>query len=573
MRKNTEWGALLIAVLFATLYFMEVPGIKSGTNGALERLFASMDSDVPEWAIVPTVHAAKPVTVAPEAQHEPAPEVKKEPAKYTVKSGDALMRLFPDDWKAICELNKLQSCNRIEVGEVLVLIEGVEVVAHKVVMRLADGSLPIARLAVDPYGPYRTPEKDRKILRGRGYSPAEIDEYLSLRSEGKCVSEEFSHGTKFFWMSHGNAAVHENLKAVWKQPEKGLVCQLSSGRNVGILDRCENLTEVARREPQPVAKPAVVVPEPDADSIATVEQPPVAEPEDVFPVHAKEGDSIPCNLQLGAGVYTNRVYKGDWGYGEGLCYVFKNGEWQHGPGFYAMVGGGESRTSTYANKESGIGLQYGVQRNFTNDRGRPSTFEVKARLLADHMWGSNSEGYWVDQKDLKFGLYTSYYEKHGENLVGVIGEYWKSFNPSVKSSWSGQQAQDRGSLGIYGVYERPLGDSGDWRLRLVGGAQHTNWDQQNWLRATAEFRYQEWLMFGPQVSLPIGISTANQPLTHGDLTTFGAFIRVELGNEVRENDAKSREGQLEFIPAGEVASQPRGQLEFVPTAEAAKPPE
>lgn len=443
--------------------------------------------------------------------------------------------------------------------------QAVKPIVHKPVKRLADGSLPIATLGVDPYGPHRTPQKDRKILTGRGYTPAEINEYLDLRDQGKCVREEFSRGTKFPWMAFGKGVVIENLTAVWKQPEAGLVCQLESGRTVVVLDKCGNLTEVTPRAPQPVKPPVVSEPPPPiAVEPPKVEPPQAVEPPKVepppeehfiVPVHAKEGDSIPCNAQAGAGVYANRVYKGAWGYGEALCYVFKNGEWQHGPGFYAMAGGGQSGVSSYRNKETGIGLQYGVQRNWINDRGFKSTFEVKARWLLDRMWGSNPDsGYTVNQKGQKFGLYSTYFERHGDNLVGVIGEYWKSFGQTVKSSWSGQPVQDRGSLGVYGVYEHKLGDGDDWRLRWILGGQHTNWDSQNWLRFIPEFRYKETVMFGPQLALPIGVSQPNRPMSVSDLTTVGAFVRVELGTEIRKADATSREEQVEFIPATEAAN-------------------
>lgn len=460
---------------------------------------------------------------------------------YVVQSGDTLSLKFPKDWKAVCETNNLKSCSLIYEGQELKLPGTVETsqVIRKPVERLADGSLPIARLNIDPYRPYANAANDRKILAAQGYSAAEIEEFSTLVVQGGCVGEMFAKGAQFPWMSHGNAKVVKNLVATWQKPEAGRVCQLSSGRTVVILEKCGNLTETA-------ARPVVAQKEPEPEVV------PEPEPEDapVLPVHAKEGDTIPCNLQAGAGVYQNRVYQGGWVYGEGLCYIFKNGEWQHGPGFYAMAGGGESRMSTYSNKETGYGLQYGIQRNWLGDRGQ-STFELKGRLLRDHMWGSNKEGYWVDQKGYKFGLYGSYYERHGENLVGAIGEYWQSFGQTVKSSWSGQEVQNRGSVGVYGVYEHPLTEDNNWRLRWIAGANYTNWDEQPWFRLVSEFRYKEWLMFGPQLSVPIGISELNQPLTTGDLTTVGAFVRVELGTEIRKADAENREEQVEYVPAEE----------------------
>jgi LysM repeat protein len=495
--------------------------------------------------VIPDLRASQPqltpeLAVVPKATPAVTPAPIRTEKVYVVQPGDVLSRTFPKDWQAVCETNNLKDCSLIYAGQELRLPGTVEAsqMVRKPVERLADGSLPIARLNVAPYRSYTSAEKDRQILESQGYTSDEIVEYFGLVSSGGCVAETFGKGTRFPWMSFGNAKVVKNLVAVWHEPEVGKVCQLSSGRNVVVLEKCGNLTEVPSRPVIAVSVPPEPSPEPDDAP--------------VLPVHAKEGDVIPCNLQAGAGVYQNRVYQGVWGYGEGICYIFKNGEWQHGPGFYAMAGGGESRVSTYSNKERGFGLQYGVQRNWLGDRG-PATFELKARWLLDHMWGSNKEGYWVDQKGQKFGLYGSYYERHGDNLVGAIGEYWQSFGSKVKSSWSGQQAQDRGSVGVYGVYEHPLGDSGDWRLRWIAGVQHTNWDQQNWFRLTPEFRYQEWLMFGPQVAVPIGISAPNQPLTHGDLTTVGAFVRVELGTEIRRADAEQRAEQVEYVPAGEAA--------------------
>jgi len=183
-------------------------------------------------------------------------------AKYVVKSGDTLGLVFGKKARAVCELNQLKNCNIIRIRQELSLPDGVEakIVVRKPVQRLADGSLPIARLNVDPYGPHRTTEKDRKILEGRGYASVEIDEYLSLRDQGKCVREEFPRGTKFPWMAYGKARVLENLTAVWKQPEFGLVCQLQSGRNVVILEKCDNLTEVTPRVPVPVVIPPPVTP-------------------------------------------------------------------------------------------------------------------------------------------------------------------------------------------------------------------------------------------------------------------------------------------------------------------------
>lgn len=517
-----------------------------------------------------------------------------------VKRGDTLTKLFGKERAKLATLNgaKLKNPNLIRAGQRICAPAKVKAdvkqtakpTKAKAKQAVKSTKASAAKVAKAPKAkPVVTKSPDCINL---GTAPFNWTNSLELRLKGVALNPDLSPAEKIeakakIQAGHGKRQLITG-DMVWKSmPFRGKdnkitflknksVCTteqggrieametwtLSTGTVIGDPLRCGNIgVVVIPKKPVPVVIPPVkeIPPEPIVPVEPPKVEPPIVSPPPeehfIVPVHAKEGDSIPCNAQAGAGVYANRVYKGAWGYGEALCYVFKNGEWQHGPGFYAMAGGGQSGVSSYRNKETGIGLQYGVQRNWINDRGFKSTFEVKARWLLDRMWGSNPDsGYTVNQKGQKFGLYSTYFERHGDNLVGVIGEYWKSFGQTVKSSWSGQPVQDRGSLGVYGVYEHKLGDGDDWRLRWIAGAQHTNWDSQNWFRFIPEFRYKEWLMFGPQVALPIGVSQSNRPMSVSDLTTVGAFVRVELGTEIRKADATSREEQVEFIPATEAAN-------------------
>ncbi len=492
--------------------------------------------------------------------------------RHIVKKGDTLQMLFGKEARAVCEHNKLKDCNRIVPGQKLLLPENASVryiAKAKAEAIKTEASAPKKRPSIRVSQEARTGEfRWTKVggapLKTCGKDPVKVNEEawtrFSLTDAEKSELRALIKERRFEWRHVAvgdryadvtfcgkdgkSVVVRHNVVAAWPDQTAVLaqVYVLSTGRRLEWVQNCGNWA-LGYSETLPVQE-AETVPE--------------AEPEEteVLPVHAVEGDVIPCELQAGAGVYTNRIYRGRWAYGEGICYVFKHGEWQHGPGFYAMGGAGESLMSSYRNKEYGIGLQYGFQRNFINDRGFKSTFEVKGRWLLDRMKGHNSEGYWVSQKGQKIGLYGSYYERHGDDLLGVVAEYWKGVNQSVKSSWSGQKVQDRGSLGLYGVYEHKLTDDDAWRLRWIAGVQHTNWDKQNWFRLIPEFRYKEWLMFGPQLAVPIGVSRANQPLSHGDLTTIGAFVRVELGTEIRKQDADAREAQVEFIPAHHEATAP-----------------
>ncbi len=479
---------------------------------------------------------------------------------YTVKRGDTLSMVFGKDWKAVCEANSLKDCNKIQVGQKLV-IPGKAAVRPAPANKAPENVFQWRHVGGAPLngcGAKSSAAINEEAWQKLGLSD---EEKAELREKVGAKKPTFTQrtlpGKKFLsvaFCEKGKVSFRQNVVAAWS-PSEAVVADtyvLESGRKLLQVTKCGNWAvdeEFAPPQPQTVAPPQ--------------------QPEMIVPVHAKEGDTVSCEAQAGAGAYTNKIYKGTWIYGEGICYVFKDGEWQHGPGVYAMGGKGESRLSAYRNKERGVGLQYGVQRNFITDDGNLATFEVKARLLADQMSGKNLDaGYWVKQKGLKAGLYGSYYERHGDDLYGVIGEYWHGFNQSVRSSWSGQQAQDRGSLGIYGVYEHQLSDDDIWRLRWSCGWQLTNWDRQNWARCAAEFRYNEWLMFGPNVAAPIfGISAANAAFTARDLTTYGGLIRFELKKQVKEGFADSMEAQLEFIPAHSSSSSASGE----PAGEAAKP--
>ena len=483
---------------------------------------------------------------------------------HTVQAGETLSGIAGNNWKAVCTMNHIEDCDKIDVGQKIVLPESMPAQAET--SRVKQSVRPVVskqtksakveaqciQLGADPYNAknamFRAVDGIKALTTLTDVQKdLAVRMYMAHKQDSQFYANEIQtvpvDGRVFAEMLSGSGSV---VKHTYQKP----ICAVQ-GESMETYDLGDG---VYLAIPEICGNPSVFISEETSvESEIEIVEEPIPEPEEemIFPVHAEESKSeLPCDLQAGVGVYANSVYRGAWGYAEGLCYVFKHGEWQHGPGFYVMGGGGESLTSTYSNTEYGLGLQYGLQHNFINERNFPSTFEVKARWLPwDHMEGSNDEGYFVEQDGQKLGVYGSYYEKHGDKLFGLIGEAWWSFDESVESSWSGQQAQDRGTLGVFGLYEHALGESENWRLRWILGWQYTNWDSQNWLRFIPEFRYHEWLMIGPQLSLPLGISDANVPLNFADLVTIGAFIRVELGNIIRNIDADHREGQLEFIPA------------------------
>lgn len=147
-----------------------------------------------------------------------------------------------------------------------------KVVHKKVVKRDRGGWLPYMTIGRNPYAPHRTLVKDRKILEKKGYTQKEIEEYLELREKGKGIHMAFFKEQKFLWVVFGNARMVEKLRAVWHVPQPGTLYQLKSGRNVVVLDECENLAEVP---PRPIPPKKEEVPPPPV--VEEVPPPPVAE--------------------------------------------------------------------------------------------------------------------------------------------------------------------------------------------------------------------------------------------------------------------------------------------------------
>ena len=515
----------------------------------------------------------------------PVPEA---PTEHIVKKGETLFGIAKDygvEWKPFCVENRLNDCNVIMPGQKLTVIitdeakERVKQLPARFFEPKYRYSFTDCSKTKRGFCVFSRPGGDKVcnmevtiLKRDFGLSDEEARSWLAAPKERMFLKAgtmidglSFGHG---YWQ--GPVLVKQDMWYV-----EGRIGE----RTFGQFEACCNFFPIAaaptstveavpvEQEPPVVTESAPLAEEPPAEVVPEAE----AEEEMIEPFHitAAEAAGKPrCEVQAGLGIYGNRVYEGNWVYGETICYIWKDGEWQAGPGLYAMFGSGASTGSAFHNKEYGVGFQLGIQRNWVNGRNHLATFDLKGRLLYDKSWGANPDsGYHFSQKGLKLGIYTGYAEKINNegDLVGVIGEYWKSFGGSVKSTWAAQPVQDRGSLGAAVFYETKISDDNLWRIRYIGGVKHTNWDKQNWLQLTPEFRYDDWLMFGPQLTLPLGISHLNQPLSHGDLTTIGAFMRVELGKKIREIDANNREGQLEFIPA-EGASEPPsdGQLEFVP---------
>jgi lipoprotein NlpD len=108
-------------------------------------------------ASAPAPAASAPVAAAPEVKALPGAENAGKPGYYTVKPGDALIRIALDNgqtWRDVAKWNNLENPNRIEVGQVLrVVPPGVDAAsvtakpiasAPKVETRPLDAKPPVA---------------------------------------------------------------------------------------------------------------------------------------------------------------------------------------------------------------------------------------------------------------------------------------------------------------------------------------------------------------------------------------------------------------------------------------------
>ena len=221
----------------------------------------------------------------------------------------------------------------------------------------------------------------------------------------------------------------------------------------------------------------------------------------------------------------------------GQDYIFENG-WSPGAGIYGIYSEFDSRIGSYQGREGSIGPQLGIK--YIGYGANPFNFQLKGRLVWEDMSGGTAEGYHMEQDGLKAGVYTEATKKLDEKwLVGIIGEYWWDISSSRTSTWSGDTPSERGmySVDLFGQYKI----SEDWSARASAGIFHQEWDDLTGIHARLEARWKNTLMFGPYAAwYPFGLSEAYEGFSAGDLTSYGAFVRVEFGEPIRKHYADKR---------------------------------
>lgn len=383
---------------------------------------------------------------------------------YTVKAGDSLSRLFPKQWREICELNALADCNVLKIGQVLRVPKAttVSTIVPRSVVRDKDGWLPIKRLNVDPYRKYRTPAKDRKILRERGYSESEIEEFFSKLAAGTCTEESFAKGTEFSWMSHGNAKITEKLRAVWDTPEPATVCQLSSGRTVVIMKACDNLAEVKGREPKAdvIPVPEAIPPPPQAEA-----PPPVAaEASLVVLPEAQALPVAPSRCPLDPKMVIGGEYEPNQGGNEAQAHFLSAAlycTWEgengtHGVGVGVQASKWEGLVNGGAGTFKGNLLAAGPGYEYLSRDG----WDVESKLLFGKLNESFVQGDYESSRS--FGVWgpSLGYNNYARRLRGekwfpetqVHGTLLFPFSRQASHSWQGKPIEDTSKLSEFKSY-------------------------------------------------------------------------------------------------------------------------
>lgn len=321
-----------------------------------------------------------------------------------------------------------------------------------------------------------------------------------------------------------------------------------TGEVLVIPAKCRNPSLLVSHRAQVVTKvTAPVVPPVVSPPTAVAPVPTVATP----PASVSAFDPprrIEVEVGAGIGAWTNTLARGDWAYGEALVWGETGAGQSIGAGVYGNWGSGNSKLSDYSWREHAIGVQAGIKQSYKTEDGQSAQWQIKARLLQEKIHGGNpTSGYAMAQENLKLGLSIENLKRiDAQCLEGWNVEGWKSFNASIKSTWSGDTPQKRDQA--QASYIRECRIDKLWSWRVTAGPAWTSWDNQFWANLGAELRYDFTnhirLRFGPSVGIPLGVSSTYAGHSIGDLTTLRFGVRIEFGDYLRTEDAKRRVAEI-----------------------------
>lgn len=484
-------------------------------------------------------------------------------AEYTVAKGDCLSVIGQKTgvkWQEIAKQNKIKKPwiiypgQKLEVSTTIVSNSvrsnggknvAVSTATSQTFKTPPDGQFFYRNPGADPYK--GTVEKAVQLL---GY-PKEVGKLLALQVKADNFSwETVTSGDTVSAMVFGKDKVRTNVVCAWDK-SRLLAAKVYAvnydGKEwqMGKLLVCGNFFSI-----EPISEiPPVVITSPEPETEPEPEKPVVIEEEKpIFLPLEKTECPVEHEPIVGAGIWGNQLAKGRFAYAEYVLWLKEifgiscDSEYSIGVGFFSNWEDGESKLSAYKWDAWGIGPQVGVKRTWWEEKDMFRQWQVKGRLLWEDQSGGNSQsGYWMEQDNIKLGLYGEYEHQFDEKWMGVVvAEGWWDLNNSRVSSWAGDQSETREMFGIgaYGQYKF----NEDWSVRFGGGPFYQGWDELFGIRISVEVRWRDRLMFGPSLAIfPFGLSSVYEGIySASDLTTLTGFVRYEFGPDIREWDEKER---------------------------------
>lgn len=316
-----------------------------------------------------------------------------------------------------------------------------------------------------------------------------------------------------------------------------------------VSHRAEVVAPVIAPAPAALAMPVTPVAESPA---AVAPAPAVAPPASVSAFDPPR--RIEIEAGAGIGVWSNNLAEGRWAYVEGLLWKEIGGGQSIGAGVYGTAESGESKVPDYSWRGQAIGAQVGMKGSYKSDDGQPANWQIKGRIVSERIHGgSPTSGYAMSQQNMKAGVYLENMKRiNAECIAGWNAEGWVSFRESIKSTWAGDKPQSRDQAQANYVQECRINKLWSWRLST--GLSFTSWDHQAWAGLGVELKYdftnKVVIAFGPNLKVPLGVSSVYAGRSVADLATLGFGIRIEYGDKWREDDANRRVGEIvEIDPA------------------------
>lgn len=454
----------------------------------------------------PPVIAVTPIASAPEAVvSAPVPAVPTEALKtYTVEKGDWLSLVFPNDWKAVCTLNKLADCSQIKPEQVLELPEGVLPTEKS-----ARAAKPQGKKVVKTETPQapRTPKTNDAgeiLYRVVGQAPLNgcgkrdtsvvseeawevlglsIDDRVYLRqhadlangprlniteAEGRIDMPTGMRLEQVTFCRNGKVVARGPMRTDWAvghPPVKGERFVLPSGKVLVWMRNCYNWVILPEEKtvfvppPPPAEPPVVPIAPPDEPSLP---EPPAPPPP---PVVAEESNPL-CRLDPHAVIGQEHEPRHDGGdqadsnfLSAALFCTWRNkaDTGTHGLGLSLTASDWSGTVNQRAGKYKGSMHLIGPAYEFISDNGYDATVSFP---MVGKLHERFSQDKYRSQRDFSLIGLSAGYNNYERRLRGeawfpetqVFGTWAKPLSRAVKHSWDGERIADTEELSRFGTY-------------------------------------------------------------------------------------------------------------------------